>query len=75
MRITLDIEEEDIERLVKALDNQYAYTRTRNFEDSAYKRLGDLFRQYLKRGPGQAGKSSLWTEPKKCYTELRGRIH
>jgi len=35
MRIVLDpIDEGDIERIVKALDNQYAYTRARNFEDS-----------------------------------------
>jgi hypothetical protein len=58
MRIALDIEEEDIEQLVKALDNQFAYTRSRNFEDSGYKRLADFFRQFLKRGPGQAERSS-----------------
>jgi len=34
MRITLDIEEADIEKIVKSLDNQYAYTRARNFDDS-----------------------------------------
>jgi len=39
MRITLDIEEADIEKIVKSLDNQYAYTRSRNFDDSEYKRL------------------------------------
>jgi hypothetical protein len=45
----LTIEEEDIERLVKALDTQYAYTRAKQFEDSNYKRLADLFRQFLKK--------------------------
>ena len=51
MKIVLDpIEEEDIERIVKALDNQQAYLRSRDREDSAYKRLADLFRQFLKRG-------------------------
>jgi hypothetical protein len=54
MKITLDIEEEDIERIARSLDNQYAYMRSSNFEDSAYKRLADLFRGFLKRGPGQA---------------------
>ena len=43
-----------LERIVRALDNQHAYTRSRNFEDSGYKRLADLFREFLKRGPGQA---------------------
>jgi len=53
MRIVLlEIAEEDIERIVKSLDNQYAYTRARNFEDDGYKRLADFFRQFLKRGPG-----------------------
>ena len=53
MRIVLlEIAEEDIERIVKVLDNQYAYTRGRNFEDDGYKRLADFFRQFLKRGPG-----------------------
>jgi hypothetical protein len=54
VRITLDIEEEDIERIARSLDNQYAYTLARNLEDSGYKRLADLFRGFLKRGPGQA---------------------
>jgi hypothetical protein len=58
MRIVLDIEEEDIKRIVKSLDNQHAYTRTRNLEDSEYKRLAELFRQFLNRGPGQAEHSS-----------------
>ena len=59
MKIVLDpIEEEDIERIVKALDNQHAYLRSRDLEDSGYKRLADLFRQFLKRGPGQAERSS-----------------
>jgi len=52
MRIVLEIAEEDIERIVKSLDNQCAYTRARNFEDDGYKRLADFFRQFLKRGPG-----------------------
>jgi len=30
MKIALDIEEEDIERIVRSLDNQHAYTRSRN---------------------------------------------
>jgi hypothetical protein len=54
MKITLDIEEEDIERIARSLDNQHVYTRSRNFEDSDYKRLANLFRGFLKRGPGQA---------------------
>jgi hypothetical protein len=54
MRIVLDIEEEDIERIARSLDNQYAYTLGRNLEDSGYKRLAELFRGFLKRGPGQA---------------------
>ena len=58
MRIVLEIAEEDIERIVKVLDNQYAYTRGRNFEDDGYRRLADFFRQFLKRGPGQAERSS-----------------
>ena len=58
MKIVLDIEEEDIERIVRALDNQHAYTRSRNLEDSGYKRLTDLFRGFLKRGPGQAASPS-----------------
>ena len=58
MKIVLDIEEEDIERIVKSLDNQHACTRSRDREDSGYKRLADMFRQFLKRGPGQAAKSS-----------------
>jgi hypothetical protein len=53
MKIALDIEEEDIERMVRALDNQHAYTRSRDLEDSGYKRLADLFRGFLKRLPGQ----------------------
>ena len=48
------MEEGDIERIVQALDNQHAYVRSQDREDSGYKRLGDLFRQFLKRGPGQA---------------------
>jgi len=58
MRIVFDIEEEDIERIVKSLDNQHAYLRSRDREDSGYKRLAELFRGFLKRGPGQAGRSS-----------------
>jgi len=54
MRITLDIEEEDIERITRSLDNQYAYTLARNLEDSGYKRLAELFRGFLKLGSGQA---------------------
>jgi hypothetical protein len=37
MKIALDIEEEDLERIVRSLDNQHAYTRSRNLEDSGYK--------------------------------------
>ena len=58
MKIALDIEEEDLERIVRSLDNQHAYTRSRNLEDSGYKRLADLFRVLLKRGPGQAERAS-----------------
>jgi hypothetical protein len=58
MKIVLDIEEEDVERIVRSLDNQQAYTRSRNLEDSGYKRLADLFRGFLKRGPGQAASLS-----------------
>ena len=61
MKITLDISEEDIDRIVRALDNQHAYTRSRNLEDSGYKKLAGLFRGFLKQGPGKAttsGKSS-----------------
>jgi len=54
MRIVLlEIAEEDIERIVKSLDNQCAYTRARKFEDDGYKRLADFFRQFLKRGQGK----------------------
>ena len=58
MKIALDIEEEDIERLARALDNQHGYTRSRDLEDSGYKRLADLFRGFLKREPGQAASPS-----------------
>jgi hypothetical protein len=58
MRIVLDIEEEDIERITTSLEHQYAYTLSRDREDSGYKRLADLFRGFLKRGPGQAGRPS-----------------
>jgi hypothetical protein len=58
MKIALDIEEEDLERIVRSLDNQHAYTRSRNLEDSGYKRLADLFRVLLKRGPGEAASPS-----------------
>jgi hypothetical protein len=58
MKIALDIEEEDIERIVRSLDNQHAYTRSRSLEESGYKRLADLFRGFLKRGPGQAASPS-----------------
>ena len=51
MRIELDIEEVDIERIMRALDTQHAYTLTRNREDIGYKRLAELFRGFLK---GQA---------------------
>jgi hypothetical protein len=54
MKIALDLEEADIERIVTSLANQHAYTRSRDREDSGYKRLADLFRGFLKRGPGQA---------------------
>ena len=50
MRIVLNIEEEDIERIARSLDNQYAYTLARNLEDSGYKRLAELFRGLPKRG-------------------------
>jgi len=43
MKITLDIEEEHIERIVRSLDNQHAYMRSSNFEDSAYKELPICF--------------------------------
>jgi hypothetical protein len=36
------------------LELSLAYTRSRNLEDSGYKRLADLFRGFLKRGPAQA---------------------
>jgi hypothetical protein len=58
MKITLDIGEEDIERITRSLDNQHAYTLARDREDSGYKRLADLFRGFLKRGPGQAESTS-----------------
>lgn len=53
MRIVPDLEGEAIERIVRSLDNQCAYTRTRSFDDSDYKRLVDLFRQFLKRGKSE----------------------
>jgi hypothetical protein len=57
MKIALDIEEQDIERIVRALDNQHAYTRSRNLEDSGYKRLADLgARQHV---DGAAEKTAL----------------
>ena len=48
MKIALDIEEADIEWIVRSLDNQHAYTRSRNLEDSGYKRLADqeLFKRW-----------------------------
>ena len=67
MRIVLDIEEEDIERITTSLDHQYAYTLSRDCEDSGYKRLAELFRGFLKRGPGQA--TSL---PKRLADLFRG---
>ena len=33
-------------------------SRSRDLEDSGYKRLADLFRGFLKRGPGQAASPS-----------------
>ena len=39
-------------RIVKALDSQYAYSQAKQmgqYEDSNYKRLADLFRQFLKK--------------------------
>ena len=54
MRIWLDISEEDIERIAWSLDNQFAYLRYRNREDNGYRGLADVFRGFLKRGPGQA---------------------
>ena len=54
MNIALDIEEGDIERIVTSLDNQHAYTRSRNLEDSGYERLADLFRGFLKRDKPRA---------------------
>jgi hypothetical protein len=57
-RFVLDIEEEDIEQIVRALDNQHTYTRSRDLEDSGYERLEDLFRGFLKRRPGQAASPS-----------------
>ena len=60
MKIALDIEEEDIERIVRSLDNQHVYTRSRNLGDSRYKRLADLFRGFLKRGPEQAARPSKY---------------
>ena len=50
----LNIEEEDIERIARSLDNQYAYTLARDLEDSGSRRLAELFRGLLKRGPGHA---------------------
>src|SRR5262245_10952739 len=51
MRIVLDpIEEEDIERLVRALDNQFDYTRSRNFEDDGTSASRISFDSSLKRG-------------------------
>lgn len=50
----LDISEEDIERIARALDNQYAYLRSRDREDGGHKRLAELVRGFSKRGPGQA---------------------
>ena len=58
MKIALDIEEGDIERIVTSLDNQHAYTRSRNLEDSGYKWLADLFRGFLKRGPDKRAPST-----------------
>ena len=58
MKIALDISEEDIERIAWSLDNQHAYIRSRDLEDTGYKRLADLFRGFLKRGPGQAASPS-----------------
>jgi len=49
LTINLTIEQEDIERIVKALDTQYPHTRAKQFEDSNYRRLADLFRQFLKK--------------------------
>jgi hypothetical protein len=69
MRIVLDIEEADIERIVRSLDNKHAYTRSRNLEDSGYKRLADLFPGFLKRGPGQAASPS---KDQPCATGSQG---
>ena len=45
MRIVLDIEEGDIERIVRSLNNQHAYTRSRDLEDTGHKGLADLYRR------------------------------
>ena len=58
MRIVLDIEEEDIERIVKARIISTLYLGHGTVRTAGYKRPADLFRGYLKCGPGQAAKSS-----------------
>ena len=49
MRIVLDIEDEDIESIVRGLEHEDAYLKSRQREDSGYRRLADLFRGFLKR--------------------------
>jgi hypothetical protein len=39
MKIVLDISEEDIERIGRSLDNQFAYLRSRKHEDGGCKKM------------------------------------
>ena len=40
----LDISEEDIERIARSLDNQFADLRSRNREEGGYKKNEELIR-------------------------------
>ena len=68
-KIEFVIGEEDVERIVRSLDNQHAYTRSQDFENSGYKRLADLFRGFLKRGTAKAS----WLCDQMPVRQKRGR--
>jgi hypothetical protein len=76
MKIALDIEEADIERIVRSLDNQHAYTSSRNLEDSGsgewrYHAYGDSVMRYAAVLDGQ---SDLLEKVAPCFASQTVRI-
>lgn len=46
----IDLEDEEIDRVIRALEHYYAYTQSQQRTDSAYKRLAEEMKREREKG-------------------------